>query len=118
MWERGQAPDTCMIPDEEYHKPYRKDDADEKRTGEEHGGMVRGTRKIKSALRDEQDCAPVGRCGRCAGEIYEGENVYNWEGREICPDCFKAVIAAWLNEDANGLAAALEVVTRLLGGGG
>lgn len=107
-----------MIPDEEYHKPYRKDDADEKNEGEEQDGMMSGTRKIKPALRDEQDSAPAGRCGRCAGEIYEGEHVYNWEGRDICPDCFRAAIGKWMQEDTKGLAAALEVVTRLLGGGG
>lgn len=107
-----------MILRGEYHKPYREDDADEKSAGEEQGGMMSKAQRIRPALRDEQDSAPVGWCGRCAGEIYEGERVYNWEGRDICPDCFRAVIGRWLQEDTGGLAAALEVVTRMLGGGG
>jgi hypothetical protein len=28
----------------------------------------------------------------CGDEVYEGENIYEWNGKTLCPDCFKSAI--------------------------
>ena len=62
-------------------------------------------------LRDSQQDKVVCWCHRCSGEVYENENLYIWEGKRICLDCFKAVIAAWLEESPGEVAAVLDVHT-------
>lgn len=65
---------------------------------------------------DPQAVPPAGTCQRCRGEIYPGERVYRWEGRGLCPDCFKAVVSALLEASPALVAADLGVESRVLPG--
>lgn len=76
--------------------------------------MTRGTPGLRQVHADRQDCGPVCLCGRCAGEMYDGECGYLWEGRQVCVDCFKAVVTAWLEEAVQEVACALGVESRTL----
>lgn len=76
--------------------------------------MIRGTSGLQPPLADRQSIPPVCLCLRCGGELYPGEVGYVWNGIQICPDCFKTVVTAWLEESAQEVAAALGVETQLL----
>lgn len=39
-------------------------------------------------LRDIQDPAPA-EYGDCGHEVYRGESLLEWEGRMLCPDCWR-----------------------------
>jgi len=49
-------------------------------------------------LRDMQNEAPVSWCDKCRQEVYRGDARYQWEGRWLCPDCFRAAVNKALNE--------------------
>lgn len=49
-------------------------------------------------LRDGQEEAPAAECGRCGGGVYAGEYLVRWEGRALCPDCFRAKLLRWLRD--------------------
>lgn len=74
--------------------------------------MTRGTPGLRPSLEDTQDCSPVCLCRRCGGELYSGEVGYLWEGEQVCVDCFKAVVNAWLEAAAQEVAFALGVESR------
>lgn len=74
--------------------------------------MIRGTTGLRAALEDRQSVPPGCTCGRCGGELYPGEAGYLWEDRQICLDCFKAEVGAWLEASAVEVASALGVETR------
>ena len=74
--------------------------------------MLRGTTGLHNPTRDIQQDTPACYCKRCKGEVYSGETVYAWEGKQICSDCFKAVVTAWLKEAPREVAAALEIETE------
>lgn len=74
--------------------------------------MIRGTPGLHPALEDLQSVPPVCVCGWCGGELYPGEAGYLWDDRQICLDCFKAEVKAWLEVAAAEVAAALGVETR------
>ena len=74
--------------------------------------MLRGTKGLRPALRDEQEEWPVCRCAGCGGEVYEGERLTAWEGVWVCPGCFADRVESWLNRTPNQLAAALGLDTR------
>lgn len=78
--------------------------------------MTRGTPGLSQPLADRQCVPPLCLCTRCGGELYPGEQGYLWNGRQICPDCFKTVVTVWLEESACEVAAALGVETRHLQG--
>ena len=64
---------------------------------------------------DAQQALPGAYCPRCGGEIYPGEQVYRWEGRELCPDCFRAVVEGLLDLSPLLLAQDLGVEVRRIG---
>lgn len=74
--------------------------------------MIRGTPGLRGALEDPQSIPPCGICCRCGGELYPGETGYLWEDEQICLDCFKAEVRAWLEVAADEVAAALGVEMR------
>ena len=74
--------------------------------------MIRGTPGLRAALEDIQSIPPCCLCGRCGGELYPGEVGYLWEDRQICLDCFKAEVRAWLEAAAAEVAAVLGVEMR------
>ena len=76
--------------------------------------MLRGTFGLRMALADQQQACVCCLCMRCGGELYSGERTYLWENMRICPDCFKTVVAVWLEESSWEVAAALGVETRVL----
>lgn len=76
--------------------------------------MTRGMPGLCSAGTDQQNRTPVCLCMRCGGELYPGEVGYLWENKRICPDCFKTVVAVWLEEAAREVAAVLGVETQVL----
>lgn len=76
--------------------------------------MIRGTPGLRLPLADRQEAAPVCLCGRCTGEMYAGEVNYVWQDKRICPDCFKAVVSAWLEEAAQEVACALGVESGMV----
>lgn len=49
-------------------------------------------------LRDIQDEAPVCTAD-CGHEIYHGEFKAEWEGKMLCPDCFRAAVKRALREN-------------------
>ena len=49
-------------------------------------------------LRDTQDDSPVSHAG-CGHEIYHGELTFQWEGRWLCPDCFKEAVERAVHEN-------------------
>lgn len=69
--------------------------------------MAIGTCGLRHPLRDVQQDPPRGHCEKCRGEIYEGETVYVWDGKRICPDCLENEVMRWLRVDPKGLAYAL-----------
>ena len=71
--------------------------------------MLRGTSGLRDPIRDMQQDEPVCYCKRCGGEVYSGETVFTWQDKEICPDCFKSMVTAWLGETPNEVAAALDI---------
>ena len=75
--------------------------------------MHRGTPGLKPALRDEQDAKVVCWCRRCGGEVYEEETLYVWDGKRVCPDCFKECVKDWLDKSSNEVADALGI-TRIV----
>lgn len=76
--------------------------------------MIRGTPGLHPPLEDRQSIPPIGLCPRCGGELYPGELGYVLDDRQICPDCFKTVVIAWLEESAREVAAALGVEAQPL----
>ena len=41
-------------------------------------------------LYDSQTAPAAAYCDKCRQEVYHGEARYLWEGRWLCPDCFRA----------------------------
>ena len=35
----------------------------------------------------------------CGHEVYEGESAYVWDGKTLCPDCFRDKINEMSNEE-------------------
>lgn len=46
---------------------------------------------LKCGLYDNQTDSVAAWCD-CRHEIYHGEARYLWEGRWLCPDCFRAAL--------------------------
>lgn len=76
--------------------------------------MTPGTIGLQNPLRDPQMDRPARECDRCRGELYSGETVYNWDGKEICPDCFEEVVTDWVRKAPSEVASALRISTRQL----
>ena len=71
--------------------------------------MLRGI-SLKFPGRDEKEERPA--CiAHCDHEVYRGEFIAEWEGRMLCPDCWKAAVAAAL--DKYPLQLALEMQLRV-----
>lgn len=49
-------------------------------------------------LRDTQADSPVAHAA-CGHEIYRGELTFQWEGRWLCPDCFRSAVERALREN-------------------
>lgn len=49
---------------------------------------------------DKQEEAPAAYCENplCQQEVYHGEARFQWEGRWLCPDCFRAAVSKALRE--------------------
>ena len=47
---------------------------------------------------------PLHTVKKCRQEVYHGEARYLWEGRWLCPDCFKSAVEGALNEHPEQLA--------------
>lgn len=60
-------------------------------------------------LRDAQDETPAAYCHRCGGEVWQEEYRVRWNGRWICPDCFRAEVERMLDEEPEALADALRL---------
>lgn len=46
----------------------------------------------KWSLYDSQTAPAAAYCDKCRQEVYHGEARYLWEGRWLCPECFRAAI--------------------------
>ena len=55
-------------------------------------------------LKDPQDEAPVCHCPSCLGEIYHGEDRFEWEGKMVCVDCFRDGISTLLAHSPHQIA--------------
>lgn len=53
---------------------------------------------------DAQQEPAAAYCDKCRQEVYHGEARYLWEGRWLCPDCFKSAVEGALNEHPEQLA--------------
>ena len=71
---------------------------------------------LSYVVRDPQGEVPAARCRRCGGEVYRGETLYVWEGRPICPDCFRLTVERLLDISPVLLAQDLGVDTLPLTG--
>lgn len=67
----------------------------------------RPTMHVKPPLRDSQDDTPAACCELCQGEVYREETVFEWNGKQICSDCFKFKVGAWLDDSPEQVAGAL-----------
>lgn len=76
--------------------------------------MIRGTPGLRPVPADAQATGAVCLCQRCGGELYPGETSFLWDGKQMCTDCFRAAVAAWLGEAAQEAAQALGVETRMV----
>lgn len=47
---------------------------------------------------DRQQDNPVSECEKCRQEVYHGEARFQWEGRWLCPDCFRAAVNKALSD--------------------
>lgn len=54
---------------------------------------------ILNPLRDPQDVPPITHCGRCGGEVYNGEQIFFSNEKWICPDCFRSEIEELLRSN-------------------
>ena len=48
-------------------------------------------------LRDAQEEAPAA-FGDCGHDVYHGEFLAEWEGKMLCPDCWKQAVRKELDE--------------------
>lgn len=62
---------------------------------------------IRPPLRDAQDESPACYCGKCGGEVYLGEKLFEWDGKMVCVDCFKGEMCSWLDRSPEQVADAL-----------
>ena len=60
--------------------------------------------RMPDMLRDAQDETPAAYCYRCGGEVWQEEYRVRWDGRWICPDCFRAEVERMLDEEPKQLA--------------
>ena len=60
--------------------------------------------RMPDMLRDAQDETPAAYCHRCGGEVWREEYRVRWDGRWICPDCFRAEVERMLDEEPKQLA--------------
>ena len=58
----------------------------------------------KWSLYDSQTAPAAAYCDKCRQEVYHGEARYLWEGRWMCPDCFRAAVNKALNDCPEQLA--------------
>lgn len=65
-------------------------------------------------LKDIQQEKPVCYCGRCMGEVYQGECTYLFEGKEICEDCMREELDRLLEKDLKFLASIIGIELRLV----
>lgn len=72
---------------------------------------------VRHPLRDPQAQPPAAVCRRCLGEIYREECSFLWEGRWLCPDCFRAAVLGLLDTSPTLLAQDLGVEIRRHGAG-
>ena len=66
--------------------------------------MLRG---LKPPLRDSQEDRPICLCPGCGGEVYAGEDLFEWEGKKVCVDCFKEEICLWVERSPRQAAEAM-----------
>lgn len=59
---------------------------------------------VKAPLRDVQEEAPAALCERCGGEVWRGERRFQWEGKWLCPDCFRFAVERMLRNYPESLA--------------
>lgn len=71
------------------------------------------TAHVHTSLCDPQDAAPAAHCDKCRGEIYSGETMSLWDGKWLCPDCFKSAIESLLSENPRQLALELNLDMRV-----
>ena len=64
--------------------------------------------KLSLPLRDIQNDEPAARCEKCLGEVYAEETMFEWDGRDICVDCFKENVRLWLELSPQQVAGALD----------
>ena len=65
--------------------------------------------RMPDMLRDAQDETPAAYCHRCGGEVWWEEYRVRWNGKWICPDCFRAEVERMLDEEPKQLADALQL---------
>lgn len=58
---------------------------------------------------DRQTEPAAAYCDKCKQDVYHGEARYRWEGRWICPDCFKLAVENLLNEYPEQVAAEMGI---------
>ena len=71
---------------------------------EDTASLWRCPRMMPDILRDAQDETPAAYCHRCGGEVWREEYRVRWDGRWICPDCFRAEVERMLDEEPKQLA--------------
>lgn len=71
--------------------------------------------EIRDPLRDNQQEIPVCCCESCGGEIYRGENLYEWQEKWVCVDCFQSEINGWLRRTPEQAAKELGFSCRVSG---
>ena len=55
-------------------------------------------------LYDSQTTPASAYCEKCRQEVYHGEARIQWEGRWLCPDCFRAAVNKALRDSPEQVA--------------
>ena len=67
--------------------------------------------KLTYPLADAQQ-EPPAMYGDCGCEIYHGEFLAEWEGKMICPDCWRTAVERFLQTDPQLLAQEMGLEVR------
>ena len=67
-------------------------------------------------LQTDRDHWPAAE-GTCGHEVYRGEFLAEWEGRMLCPDCWRAAVERALRDDPLQVAAEMQLTVERYGPG-
>ena len=65
-------------------------------------------------VRIDHDCRPVAQ-GGCGHEVYCGEFLAEWEGKMLCPECWRAAVERALRDNPIQIAMEMQLEVEQYG---